>query len=181
MCGSIRLTPARGTSIDDQDLSKAVGFSSYNHALQMISKLPSLIHSGEIRGHLAIACFEAWYINMRLVSEFFGIGSADKGYDYKAIQYAEFDMSAEDKADLTKVWKISSKYVAHLSFERNPGKSDLKPDYSYEEMIRLVKIVIRVSQSFEKNLESMDDALATMVHVANTTANTQINWLKAPV
>jgi len=166
--------------MDDQDLSNTVGFSGYNHALQMISKLPSLIHSVEIRGHLAIACLEAWYINMRLVSEFFGIGSADKGYDYKAIHFAEFDMSEEDEADLTKVWNISSKLVAHLSFERNPEKSDLEPDYSYEEMIRLVKIVIRVSESFERNLESVDAALASMVCVANTTANTQINWLKAP-
>lgn len=157
-----------------------VGIAAYSHALTTVSKLPYFIHSKSLDNVVEIACLEAWYINMRLICEFYGIGSRDSEKDFKAWHFAQTGISKEVKRELQVIWDISSKLVSHLSKDRNSEKYKVDVDYSLTNMIRLVNIVLSVSESFEKSLEAADSEFRNLIHFANVAARTELNFGNRP-
>jgi len=66
--------------------------------------------------------------------------------------------------------------VSHLSKDRNPRTFELDVDFSLQNMLRLSGLILEVSEGFENALKDNDSEYSALIHVANTSARSELNY-----
>lgn len=153
-----------------------IGLASYNHALRNVIELPKYYRDSKLPSLVRSACLETWLVNMRLLSEFFGVSgpNSKKVKDFKASEYLDIEIDEETRKLLEEIWLISSKLVVHLSKDRDPKSNNFDTEKLLKNMgIYSVK-VLEVSEKFEHALKAVGSEYAFLVEVSNASARTYL-------
>ena len=135
-----------------------IRFASLSHAFFMAANLPRYINS-KIEPILQIASLEDWFVNMRLLIEFFRLNSNGNPKDFSI---ETFSVSAncppEMRKEMNEIWLIASRHVVHFSDERTVVENNENYifDSSNSNLKRLVADLILVATNFQKQLSALD-------------------------
>lgn len=130
---------------------------SVGHALLMCSWLPDARESAK-EPILEIACLEAWFVNVRLIVEFLGLGGTGGDRDFSARSFG-YELSEDAHSEyvaLNDLWLVASQHVVHFSNQRTPAKlADLdEMDVSVTSLRSHVEVLLNLFDLFVTHLES---------------------------
>ena len=156
-----------------------IRISSLTHAFYMVSNLPQFINS-KIEPILQYAALEDWFVNMRLIVEFFRLSSIGNQKDFSIDTYSVAAICPdEDRREMNEIWLIASKHVVHFSHERTDLEKvqDNPFDHSNRNLKRLVEILVDVAQNFEKQLRLLWVDEADMIKLMHEQATKSLSGL----
>jgi hypothetical protein len=130
---------------------------SVGHALLMCAWLPDARESAR-DSIVQIACLEAWFVNVRLIVEFLGLGGKGGDKDFSAKSFG-FELPGAAHAEygaLNDLWLVASQQVVHFSKQRTPEKlADLdEMDVSVTSLRSHVEVLLGLFDLFVTHLES---------------------------
>ena len=156
-----------------------IRISSLTHAFYMVSNLPQFINT-KIEPILQYAALEDWFVNMRMIIEFFRLSSTRNEKDFSIDTYSVAAICPDDaRREMNEIWLIASKHVVHFSHERtNLEKVQDNPfNSSNENLKRLVEILVDVAENFEKQLRLLGFDEADMVKLMHEQARKTLSSL----
>jgi len=145
----------------------------------MVANLPHFVNS-KIEPILQIAALEDWFVNMRLVIEFFRLNSSGSQKDFSIDTFPVAAVCPEAvRLEMNEIWLIASKHVVHFSHERTELEKVQGNlfDYSNQNLKRLVEILVDVAQNFEKQLQLLDSQQANLIKVMHEQATKSLSTL----
>jgi hypothetical protein len=156
-----------------------IRISSLSHAFYMVANLPRFINS-KIEPILQFAALEDWFVNMRLIIEFFRLSSSGNQKDFSIDTYSAAAICPDDaRREMNEIWLIASKHVVHFSHERTELEKvqDNPFDFSNENLKRLVDILVDVAQNFEKQLRLLGFDEADLIKLMHEQATKSLSNL----
>lgn len=121
-------------------------------SLRLVSETPGEIDRAET-WTVATACFESWLLNVRLLTEFFGVHPARHEMDFSARDFLWSPCELPDyiKIELEACWQLASSFLLHFGRKRVPSDlQELEPpfDTSPANLARIASILLEVAQAF---------------------------------
>lgn len=151
-------------------------------SLHLVSELPSEISRAK-GWTVTTACFESWLLNVRLLTEFFGIHPARHNSDFSAqdFQWNPTELRDQVKIELEECWSVASSFLLHFGKNRVPSDlQELDPpfDTSPANLARITSLLLEAAQAFGQELTARghDQAEAWSTCVSDATQNLKVNF-----
>lgn len=138
----------------------------YQVAMCQVASLPSHVHSG-YKDEVRIACIEDWYVNMRLLIEFFKIQGHNTTRDFTAPADFIPRITKAKKKHLIMIWEASSSLVSHLSTARNVINKFPFAPYEIKDLKNSVEILLEISRQFAGYLHTKDQTVGMVIDHMN--------------
>lgn len=125
-------------------------------SLSLVSEIPAEIDRAET-WTVATACFESWLLNVRLLTEFFGVHAPrhDKDFSARDFLWSPRELPDDIRIELEGCWQLASTFLIHFGRRRVPSDlQELAPpfDTSPANLARIASMLLEVAQEFGKEL-----------------------------